>query len=109
MSDHLPECEMSGPQCAGRASGEGHRGVMFCLHCHRRCICSALRACEERVMDDTTRWEPHYLAGQAHGYAAALDAAFEAVSEALASPEHWSRSFVAAREAINALRKEMSK
>lgn len=78
MSDHLPECEMSGPQCAGRPSGEGHRGVMFCMHCHRRCICSALRACEQRVRTEALQQAKAREANGitwAQAYAAALDAA----------------------------------
>ena len=76
--EHLPECEMSGPQCAGRASGEGRRGAMFCLHCHRRCICGPLRTCEQRVQQI---WPLTAASDQyAEGYGAALDAAREAAA-----------------------------
>lgn len=50
--------------------------------------------------------DPNILASYSwsQGYAAALSEAFEAVSDALASADHFPRSFRAARIAINKLR-----
>lgn len=68
MSDHLPECE-----CYGRNHGE-------CA----LCICDWLRACEERVRESAaTLWErtdEQMADARRQGYAAALDAAREAVA-----------------------------
>lgn len=89
ISDHLFECEMGSPQCAGRSTGEGHRGVMFCLHCHRRCICPALRAYERRVQKNVIGAVSLGEIGKANaqaydnGYSDGMQAAREAVAALL--------------------------
>ena len=113
MSEHLTECEMASPQCAGRASGETHRGVMFCLHCQRRCICNALRACEQRVLDEIAADGPWFRSvvhqcceDKQTAYVAALDAAEEAVRAALGADERNLHAELTALAAIDALRGE---
>ncbi len=69
MTEHLPECPILKPCCDDEQFPEhGFCGnfVGRCLHCMAECICDALRACEERV----------------------LNAAREAVSAVLAHEDH---------------------
>ena len=54
MTEHLPECPILKPCCDDEEFPEhGFCGnfVGRCLHCMAECICDALRACEERVID----------------------------------------------------------
>ena len=70
-----------------------------CMECGESCICDALRSCEQRVgrslwqecYDAATQTtERNYVWHEKRGYAAALDAAREALTEALnALPIRW--------------------
>ena len=54
MSEHLPECPILKPCCDDEEFPEhGFCGNYAgrCLHCMAECICDALRACEERVLE----------------------------------------------------------
>ena len=54
MTEHLPECPILKPCCDDEQFPEhGFCGnyVGRCLHCMAECICDALRACEERVLN----------------------------------------------------------
>lgn len=58
MSEHLPECPILKPCCDDEEFPEhGFCGNFAgrCLHCMAECICDALRACEERVLDDARK------------------------------------------------------
>lgn len=70
MTEHLPEC------CVG----ENDCNANPCQRCHACCICEQLRACEQRMLDDgLPAAANHGQRGYEIGYAAALDAAREAV------------------------------
>ena len=55
MTEHLPECPILKPCCDDEEWPEhGFCGNAIggrCLHCMAECICDALRACEERVLE----------------------------------------------------------
>lgn len=55
MTEHLPECPILKPCCEDEEFPEhGFCGNFVggrCLHCMAECICDALRACEDRVLD----------------------------------------------------------
>lgn len=106
MSVHLPECEMASEVCAGN-NGGSHRGSMFCLHCHRRCICGSLRAYERRVADEI--WAAIREGAQyKSGFEGGLDAAWEAVLESVGPSADAFSVMVLGRAlaAIDALREE---
>lgn len=73
MTDHLPECPITvhkGECC--------YDDPLFGFPCW----CDTLRACEQRVRDEERGWEGAVViarAGYEDGYAAALDAAREAL------------------------------
>ena len=60
MTEHLPECPILKPCCDDEQFPEhGFCGNFVggpCLHCMAKCICDALRACEERVKDEALAW-----------------------------------------------------
>ena len=69
MTEHLPECPAIDPR-------EG------CESCHEYpawCICSHLRACEERIKTHEGCADAERIEGYVDGYAAALDAALKAL------------------------------
>ena len=55
MTEHLSECPILKPCCGDQEFPEhGFCGNFVggrCLHCMAECICDALRACEERVLN----------------------------------------------------------
>ena len=76
MTNHLPECPA--PLCDW---GDPSAKCMGYEDCHHLCCCAALRACEQRVEEV---WSA--IAGRdqyAEGYAAALDAAQQALATIL--------------------------
>ena len=87
MSEHLPECPL--PHCDYGTPNAKCYGYEYCPH---YCFCAELRACEQRVrkslwqecydaaMETTER---NYVWYEKRGYAAALDVAREALTEAL--------------------------
>ena len=87
MTEHLPECEAYRDECGGG------------------CICHHVRACEERCDEkrhaEVRAWSELSRDNFDHGYAAALDAAREAVA---ALPEYQMRDTCIA--AIDALRRK---
>ena len=97
MSDHLPECLHDDDTY-------GLRGL---------CICDELRACEQRVLAEREADGP-WFRSVAHqccedkqtAYAAALDAAEEAVRAALEADERNLHAELTALAAIDALRRE---
>lgn len=50
MTEHVPECELLEP-CSEDIPEHGYPLSIYCIHCERTCICDALRACEQRVLD----------------------------------------------------------
>lgn len=54
MSEHLPECGLHDPICTGNVGGHIPRWAVDvpCVACKVKCICPALRACEQRVMNE---------------------------------------------------------
>ena len=82
--EHLPECPTDGVRCSDgslhgpfEAENSGR-----CLRCGGVCICGALRACEQRVMQDAKEWEANaYIIGLKVGTNKALDAAEQTVAD----------------------------
>lgn len=98
MTDHLPECWCSN-----------------CTHPHvcgdcRDCMCDELRACEQRVLAGDERWikastEANHRIAYRLGHDAALDAAREAVMQALGPMDcEDPDQYLTALAAIDALR-----
>ena len=122
MTEHLPECRLSEP-CDIDITDHGFCSMQvdeqfFCIHCMSECICERLRACEQRVAEETEAammesfyWKPspphdqHYFADNICAYCVghreALDAAVQRVA---ALPEYKLRDTCVA--AIDALREE---
>ena len=109
MTDHLPECIFK-PENVDSAKGIRWGG--------RPCICDALRACEQRVAEETEAtmmeffyWKPspphdkHYFADNICAYCVGYREAFTAARKAVAAlPEYKMRDTCVA--AIDALREK---
>ena len=93
MTEHLPECPLLEP-CSADIPQHGFCSRQnticihcdqntICIHCERECICDRLRACEQRCDEkrhaEVRAWSELSRDNFDHGYAAALDAAREAV------------------------------
>ena len=98
MSDHLPECPA--PLCDW---GYSNAECMGYEDCHHLCVCDALRACEQRVRQETfdADWsEMGQLAAvqifRRQAYRDALDAAREAVDRLASDMANWSSAETAA-------------
>lgn len=86
---HLPECYMS--------EGKWDGG----------CICQRLRDCEQRIKTHEGCADAERIEGYVDGYAAALDAAEEAVRAALGADERNLHAELTAIAAIDALREKL--
>ena len=73
MTDHLPECPIS-YKCHGYVNAEQSHAMKmdYCVACKRLCICDALRACEQRVLNDLV---PNLHLADTQGYNRGLRAA----------------------------------
>ena len=86
---HYPECDLFDPICTGNSGGHIPRWMVghACVACKKPCICSALRACEQRVRDEIAADGPwfrsvvHQCCEDKHtAYAAGVQAARDAVA-----------------------------
>lgn len=106
MTDHLPECPciaVGVPSCI--CDNDEECGPQ----CRHRCICTALRACEARVMASDEPWAKASAAANVEsydeGFAAGLAAARDAVA-ALFPQRRYPDEHAAILAAIDGLRGE---
>ena len=109
MTEHLPECPILKPCCEDEEFPEhGFCGNFVggrCLHCMAECICDALRACEQRVLDAAREAVDRLASEMANWSSAETVAATGAVPDLTADQWMWAQRGVwRALAAIDALK-----
>jgi hypothetical protein len=118
MTEHLPECPMLEPCSADTTQHCYCSRQNACIHDEMECICDRLRACEQRVAEETEAammeffyWKPspphdqHYFADNICAYCVGHREALDAAAQRVAAlPEYAMRD--ACGLAIDALREE---
>ena len=90
MSDHLPECFLSG-RCSPDEPNHGFCGnsdFLWCMHCEKECICERIKRAEDRVRTENNEYRA-MLGGIEFGAERSWDYALDAARDAVADARKW--------------------